>query len=164
MNREEGLKKLLSAYERYYDVKTENVEEPFTATADFVSHEQQYFLIKAAKMGESLSREFVYFAEEENLTEARLRELDRIAWERGLSRVEPHSGHKNSDIMLYILADTVDEAAKKTVKGLKHYESYKHTLWGWSNYKLIVIELSSVKAFYNSQGKTLKKLINNIYK
>ncbi len=44
------LEKLLKAYERYYSIKKENVQEPFDVEAEFVMHGEQYILVKAAKI------------------------------------------------------------------------------------------------------------------
>lgn len=45
----EKLQKILKSYQRYYNVITENVPAPFTAYGEFLSHSEQYFLVKEAK-------------------------------------------------------------------------------------------------------------------
>lgn len=164
MERTEALEKLLRSFVRYYNVKTEDVEEPFAAEAEFFSDEQQYFLIKAAKISESSSREFVYFATPRELTYPLLKTLDETAWERGLSQVNPGPGHRNSDVTLIILADRIEKDAFDAVKKLKHYKSYTYRLHGWSNYRLVALELSTGRIVHNRQGETLKKLVGNIQK
>ncbi len=159
-----ALEKLLRAYQAYYDIDRENPAPPFSAEASFQTNDEAYFLVKSARLGESQSKEFVYFAEEEVLTESRLEELDRIAWETGVAKVVPHSNHRNTDITLIVLADQVEDGAKKKAKGLSHYKNYKLGFQGWSHYKLVVLELSSASAVYNRQGRELKKLFDNIIK
>ncbi|MCQ2508499.1 MAG: hypothetical protein MJ097_06910 [Dorea sp.] len=158
------LETVLRSYQRYYDIERENPAKPFSAEATFQTNDEAYFLIKSARIAESQSKEFVFFAEEEMLDEAKLEKLDAIAWETGISRVKPHKDHRNSDITLVILAGQVTEGAKKKVKKLKHYKSYKYGFQGWSHYKLIVLEIHSATATYNRQGCELKKLYDNIVK
>lgn len=162
MNKQEALDLSLKSYSRYFNIKTEDIEAPFSAEAEFVSHNEQYWLVKAAKLADVDSNEFVFFALVDTLTKERLTELDKIAWERGLSRVTPSSSHRNTDVTLVIIADNIEEDAFLAVKKLKHYKSYKMSLWGWSNYKAIAMELSLKRLTTNRQGQALKKIFNNI--
>jgi len=161
MTKEEKLESVLKSYTRFYNIKREEVEPPFDAEAEFISHNEQYILVKSAKIAEIDSNEFVYFKSVERLTEEKLTELDKTAWERGLSKVNPGPGHRNSDVSLIIIADKIDENAFKLVKKLKHSKSYLFTFHGWSNYKLIAIDLSDNRMTFNRQGHMLKKIINN---
>ncbi len=165
MNLTEALEKVLCSFKRYYNIKTENeVEAPFVAEAIFRSHNEQYFLIKKAKVAEINSNEDVFFYTTENLDLETLNSLDTCAWERGLSRVKPDGNHRNSDVTLIIIADTIQAEAMKAVHKMKHYKSYCFGLHGWSSYRLVAIELSSGKLAYNRQGQDLKKLVSNITK
>ena len=161
MTKEEKLESVLKAYTRFYNIKREEVEPPFDAEAEFISHNEQYILVKSAKIAEIDSNEFVYFKSVDRLTEETLTELDKTAWERGLSKVNPGPGHRNSDVSLIIIADKIDEDAFKLARKLKHSKSYLFTFHGWSNYKLIAIDLSDNRTTFNRQGRTLKKIINN---
>jgi hypothetical protein len=161
MTKEEKLESVLKAYTRFYNIKREEVDPPFDAEAEFISHNEQYILVKSAKIAEIDSNEFVYFKSVDRLTEETLTELDKTAWERGLSKVNPGPGHRNSDVSLIIIADKIDEDAFKLARKLKHSKSYLFTFHGWSNYKLIAIDLSDNRTTFNRQGRTLKKIINN---
>jgi len=162
MTAREALPALLKSYIRYYNIKEEGVEPPFAAEAEFHSHEEQFFLIKQAKLSESESKEFVFFAVSEHLTLEEAKMLDETAWSRGLSRVFPHDGHRNSDVVLIILADQVDADAAAYLKKCKRYESYKRTLHGWSHYRVIVRDMSTGKVTFNRMGRTLKKVLEKI--
>ena len=162
MTSKQALQTLLKSYWRYYNVKDEGVEAPFDAEAEFVSKDEQYFLVKSAKLGESNSFEYIYFAAVEHLTLALAQELDEAAWSRGIARVEPKPNHRNSDVHLVVLADTMDADAAKFLKKLRRYESYKHTFWGWSHYRVIALETSSGRLTCNRMGQILKKLFGNI--
>lgn len=57
----EALERVLRSYQTYYNIKTEAVEPPFAAEAIFGSHNEQYFLIKKAKVADIDTNETVYF-------------------------------------------------------------------------------------------------------
>jgi hypothetical protein len=145
----EALERVLRFYQTYYNIKTEAVEPPFAAEAIFGSHNEQYFLIKKAKVADIDTNETVYFATEESLSKERLLELDAIAWERGTANVQPSSHHRNSDVVLIILTAHAGEDALAQVKKCRHYQSYLWGFHGWSNYRLIVAELSSGRIVHN---------------
>ena len=162
MTSKEALQTLLKSYWRYYNVKDEGVEAPFDAEAEFVSKDEQYFLVKSAKLGEANSFEYIYFAAEEHLTLERAKLLDETAWSRGMARVEPKPNHRNSDVHLVVLADKMDDDAALFLKKLRRYESYHHTFWGWSHYRVIALETSTGKLTCNRMGQILTKLFRNI--
>lgn len=160
----EALEKLLPSYVRYYNIKREDVTPPFTAEAEFYTHDEAYFLFKEAKMSESESKEFVFFAATDHLDAETLKNYDETAWNTGMSRVVITDIHYTTDVVLVILADTIDADAAKLIKKLKHYKSYCFNFKGFSRYRLIAHETSTGKTFHNHLGSELKKLIRNIQK
>ena len=157
-----ALQSLLHSFERYYTVKTENVQVPFAAEAEFHSHTEQYFLVRAAHVADIDSNEYVFFAREEHLSSERLLELEQAAWKEGVSRVKPRSGHRNSDVTLIVVADSIEENVLKQVKKLRHYKSYKFGLHGWTHFRALAYEPSSGRVAYNRFGKDLKKLVGSL--
>lgn len=164
MTTNEALEKLLPSFQRYYNIKTEDVQEPFVAEAEFSSHDEGYFLIKSARLSESDSKEYVFFALSDDLDADEVRKLDETAWNTGMSRVQITANHKSTDVALIILAQNITAEAKECIRKLKHYKSYRFTLQGWSKYRLIALELSTGDVTYNHQGSQLKKLLSNILK
>ena len=162
MTPEEALTRLLRSYTRYYDVVREGVAPPFAAEARFHSHDEQYFLVKSARISEADSHEYVFFAVEDTLDEARLAALDEAAWGRGMERVRPHKDHRNSDVTLIVLAERMTPGAEAAVKKLKRSKSYRFGLQGWSSYRVIALELSSGRLASNRMGRSLRKLLRNI--
>ncbi len=162
MTAKEALPILLRSYMRYYNVTEENVTEPFAAEAAFHSKDVQYFLVKTAKLSEWESHEYIFFAVSEHLTLDEAKMLDKIAWETGISRVEPHANHRSTDVHLIVLADVVDKEAAKFLKKLRRYQNYHHTFWGWSHYRVVALETSSGRLVFNRMGQILKKLFRNI--
>ncbi len=162
MDMTEKLDKLLRSFEVYYDVHRENVTEPFAAEAEFSLHDEQYFLVRSARLSEADSKEHVYFATANHLDVPGLTAFDEAAWTKGLSLVAPHANHRNTDIVLVVLAEHMDEEVFSLVPKLKHYKSYRLGFQGWSQYRLIAVELSSGRMACNRQGQGLKKLVSNI--
>ena len=163
MSTEDTLNALLPLFKNYYDLKTDDVAEPFVAEAVFESHNEQYYLVKAAKVADINMNEYVYFAKCENISQSDFDRFDITAWERGLANVKPSYAHRSSDVTLIIVADTIDDDLKRRIKKARRYKSYKWGFNGWSNYRLVAIECSCGKAYYNHQGRSLKKLIGNIF-
>ena len=172
MNSNGVLGKLLHSFERYYNISTENIESPFSAEAVFKSHNEQYFLVKAAKLADIDSNDFVYFFENDggsessvsdvSLSAEKLSQIADAAWKRGLSRINPYYGHRNSDVTLIVLADKIDEESFKKIKKLNLYKSYKFGLYGWSGFRALAYETSTGRAVTNRRGADLKKLVASL--
>ena len=166
MQASQVLEKLLPAFERYYTVNKDS-EPPFFAQAEFRSHNEQYFLVRSAHIADIDSNEFVYFAATQALTKEELEEFSKKAWAEGLTKVRPYNGHRNSDITLIILADTLAQDKNQLInqiKKTKFYKSYQFSLQGWSNFKLAVVELETQHIYFNRFGKDYKNLLEkNIF-
>ena len=89
MDLQNALDKLLPAFQGYYTLKTEQIKAPFQAEATFRSRNEQYFLLKSARISEADSNEFVYFHTTDYLDSPTLADLDSCAWERGIGQVRP---------------------------------------------------------------------------
>lgn len=162
MTTNETLEYLLRSYTRYYDIYREDVADGFAAEAHFHSHDEQYFLVKTAKLAEADSHEYVYFALAETLTAAMVDSLVDKAWAAGTSHVEASYSHHSSDVALIILADAIDHTAVRAIKKARRFASYKFGMHGFSHLRLIAFEPTSKKIVHNRMGDTLKKLFRNI--
>ena len=161
MNSNGAFEKILHSFEQYYDI-SKDVDAPFVAEAIFKSHNEQYFLVKAAKTADIDSNEFVFFYINNEIHAEELAELSNLAWERGLSRVSPYYGHRNSDVTLIILSDKIEEETFKKIKKLNLYKSYKFGLYGWSSFRALAYETSTGRAATNRRGSDLKKLVASL--
>ena len=157
-----ALDRVLPLFEAYYDVTRDGAAEPFRAEAAFHSHSEQYFLVRAAKMAESDAHEYVFFAVTERLTADEAARLDTAAWTEGLRRARPGPNHRSTDVGLILLADTIDPAAAAYIRKLRRSKSYRLTLQGWSNYRVIALETSTGRTACNRMGRGLRKLLGNI--
>ncbi len=162
MNTDETLSALLPLFENYYNVNTTDVQKPFSAEDVFESHNEQSYLIKAAKVANIDMNEYVYFAKCDDLDAETFNTFDETAWERGLANVKPSYDHRSTDVTLIIVAKNIDKSVRKQIKKKRRYKSYKWGFNGWSNYRLVAIECMTGKAIYNHHGLTLKKLVGNI--
>ena len=158
----EALEKVLPLFDVYYRLERENAAPPFMAEAVFTAKDTHFAVYRNVKIGEADSGEILYFIAVDHLTEALARQLDETAWSTGLSRVHPGPDHRNTDIGLVVLADTVDADAEKLVKKSHHHKSYKHMFHGWSNYYLVAIETSTGRLTTNRMGQHFRKLFGNI--
>ena len=156
------MKKLLQAFERYYNVHVDGVSSPFCAQAEFHSHSEQYFLIKAAHISDIDSNEYVFFAQENMLDKHSFTNLSDKAWETGLSYIHPGSTHRNSDITLIILASKITDETFCQIKKAKKSKSYKFSFWGWSNFRALAYETSTGRIVTNRLGKDLKRLVSSL--
>ncbi len=155
----EKLEKVLRSFERYYDLNRQSPTPPFSAEASFKSSQEQYVLVKSARISESESNEYVFFYAADELTPDCFSEIELTAWETGLSRVTPHFSHRNSDVTLIIIANHLDTEIQKKIKKTNHFKSYAFTLKGWSRFRIIAAELSTGRFFYNRFGKEFKKIL-----
>ena len=153
---------LLKSYQRYYNLTTDGVEPPFAAEAAFHSHDEQYFLVRSARLAEVEAHEYAFFAVGETLSLADVQRLDEAAWARGLSLAKPGPHHRSTDVALIILAEHIAPDAMRYVKTLKRYQSYRFTLHGWSHYQAIALETSTGTLSSNRRGRDLEKLFRNI--
>lgn len=160
--KKEVLDKLLLSYKQYYNITQDESVQPFSALAEFHSHNEQFFLVKAAKVADIDSNEYVYFALQDELTPEALASLDELAWQRSMAKVVPSSAHRNSDVSLIIIADKISDETRQAIKKIKHYKSYKFSFWGWSNYSLIAFDMSDKNLAFNRRGKDLKKFFINL--
>lgn len=164
MDCDQFFEKLLFSFERYYTITKDNVLEPFTAQAEFKSHSEQCMLVKAAKIADIDSNDFVYFKllKQESLSAENVENFVNVAWNDGLSKITPYYGHRNSDITVIILSETIEKDTIKKIKKTNFSKSYKFGIYGWSNLRLCAMELSSGQIYYNRFGSDLKKILANI--
>ena len=159
----EAFERVMTAYNAYYDLNREDPLEPFDAEAVFRIHDEQYILIKKAKVAEADSNEFVYFAKAGELTEEQFLEYENTAWEDGLSRAQPKENHRNSDVTVVITAESISPEAEDAIKKSKKYKSYKMGIHGWSAHRVVAYDFSRHILLYNRRGEELKEIFSNIF-
>lgn len=157
-----GLEKVLQVFAGYYDINRDAPLVPFDAEAEFRMHGEEFLLIRSAKITEMDSREFVFFAVRDVLSAQEFEALQEKAWETGLARATVGAHHRNSDVILIILAWTVAEDAVRQIRKSRHYRSYRFGLQGWSESRTAVVELSTGRRYFSRTGDTLKRYLKGI--
>ena len=156
----DALERILKAYGDYYDVERIKPAPPFVAEAVFHSHEEQYFLTRAATIAESESHEYIFFALEKDFNLVKLRDLSKTAWETGLARIQPNGNHRNSDIALIILTDqAAPDVTKQAVRKIRYYKSYRWGFQGWSHFRLVIYNAASGDLICNPHGREIRELV-----
>lgn len=156
----ELLEKVLSLFKKYYTI-TKNNSGLFDAEAEFRSHNEQYVLVRSAKIADIDSNDFAYFKMVSILSAENVKTFCDEAWRAGLLKVVPYYGHRNSDVTLVILAERVSSDffdVARVISKINFRKIYKCLLFGWSNFRLCVLDLSNGKCYCNRYGKNLKKV------
>ena len=155
--KETVLKRLLLAHRAYFDVQ-ENHEyqgRVFPGYAEFHSHGEQYVLVKRAKLWEVDAHQYLFFVVTELLDERLLDDLVGFMKNEALGKVEPRPNHMSSDLVLVVVADSVDQGAATKLKRVRFRKSYRFGLWGWSDLKLAAVDLAGRRVVSNGAGKEL---------
>ena len=163
MSPQEALEHVLRSYTRYYDL-SEAPPAPFQAAAEFHSHGESYLLIKSAKMWEMDSNEYVYFSAEDPMSAETISDRIEAAWNLAMPQIHPGENHRNSDVTVIFLTDSLPADGRSLVRRTNRSKGYKHGIQGWSNLRLGAIELSTGRVTVNRHGRDLKKLLSNILK
>ncbi|MGH4119688.1 hypothetical protein [Clostridium sp.] len=73
--------------------------------------------------------------------------------------VKPHREHKSSTITGVIVCNTsIDKSTKKFIKKFKYTKSYKLYFHGWSDIRLILVDLSNNLVIPNKRANSVKKV------
>ncbi len=158
MTKQDMLERIIDSYRHYYDINRDTPVEPFVAEAVFKSHGEEYFLIKSAKITEMDSSEVAFFADVTRLDTTEYEGFVDKVWDETLARADVKPNHRNSDGILIIMADDIDADTKKKIRKTRRYKSYRFTLWGWSELRVIAYEHNTGNVVCNRQGDILKRL------
>lgn len=73
--------------------------------------------------------------------------------------VRPHREHKSSTITGVIVCDTsIDKSTENFIKKFKFNKPYKLYFHGWSEIRLLLVDLSNNLVISNKKGKSVKKV------
>lgn len=155
----EVLEKLLKVFEGYYDINRETPHAPFLAEADFRMHDEQYFLIRSARLSETDTRELLFFTVVDKLTPEYFEQLSAAAWETGLNCADIRENHRLTDIGLIILAKGVPEETCRMIRKTRRTKSHLFGMRGYSRFRVLAVDLSDKRFIRNSMGDTLEKAV-----
>lgn len=153
--------KLLLAYSHYFDIERfdKNDGGDFSAVAQYHSRSEKYVLVKKARLWAMEQNEYVYFAVAENINTAELNRLYEAARDSGLEQIHPHSEHMYSYVTLIVLADNIDDEAKKAIKKLRYQKNFRLSLHGWMEFRIAAVSFSDGEILSNARGKAVKDIL-----
>ena len=155
------LEKLLNAYSHQYDIDRDVTVEggSFPATATFYLRDENYLISKKHVLSAVENYDYTYFYVTDHLDAATLRQQIDLTMKVGGARVKPHREHMSSFVSLVILADTIDEEAKKVIKKTRFQKYFRLALHGWMEYHIAAMECSTNSFLSNPAGKGAKKTL-----
>ena len=155
------LDKLLNAYSHQYDIARDVTVDGgfFPATATFYLRDENYIINKKHVLSAVENYDYTYFYITDHLDDATLRQQIDLTMKVGTARVKPHRDHMSSFVSLVILADTIDEEAKKLIKKTRFQKYFWLALHGWMEYHIAAMETSTNSFLSNPAGKGAKKIL-----
>ena len=155
------LEKLLSAYSHQYNIDRDVTVEggSFPATATFFLRDENYLITKKHVLSAVENYDYTYFYITDHLDAATLRQQIDLTMKVGIARVKPHREHMSSYVSLVILADTIDEEAKKLIQKTRFQKYYRLSLHGWMEFHIAATESSTKTFLSNPAGKGIKKIL-----
>ena len=159
LTREQCLNKLLDAYSHNYDIERDVAVEggSYPAMAIYYLRDENYLVSRQHVLSAVENHEYVYFLLQEHLDVETLRRHIETTKADGLGRIKPHKEHMSSMVTLVIVADTIDEEAKKLIKKTRFHKNYRLALHGWMEYQIAAMEISTMSFLSNPAGKGAKK-------
>ena len=158
---QEQLNKLLDAYSHQYDI-ARNVEVEgfvYPATATYYLRDENYLISKQHVLSAVEQHEYLYFYLTDHLTADDLQSQIDLSKRAGLGKVKPHKDHMFSNVGLIVLANTISPEARKLIQKTRFRKNYKLSFWGWTEYQLAAMEVSTSSFFSNPAGKGAKKIL-----
>ena len=158
---QEKLNKLLNAYSHQYDIDRNVEVEGFVypATATYYLRDENYLISKQHVLSAVEQHEYLYFYLTDHLTADDLQSQIDLSKRAGLGKVKPHKDHMFSNVGLIVLANTISPEARKLIQKTRFRKNYKLSFWGWTEYQLAAMEVSTSSFFSNPAGKGAKKIL-----
>ena len=155
------LDKLLDAYSHQYDIARDVTVEGgyFPATATFYLRDENYIVNKKHVLSAVENYDYTYFYLTDHLDADTLQKQIDLVKKVGTARINPHKEHMSSFVSLVILADTIDEEAKKLIKKTRFQKYYRLALHGWMEFHIAATESSTKTFLSNPAGKGIKKIL-----
>ena len=161
MTKQERLEKLLNAYSHHYDIERDVTVDGtyYPAMATFFLRDENYLISKKHVLSAVENYDYTYFYITDHLDAATLQQQIELTKKVGFARVKPHREHMSSFVSLVILADTIDEEAKKLIKKTRFHKYFRLALHGWMEYHITAMECSTSSFLSNPAGKGAKKIL-----
>lgn len=160
---EDALQKLLIYYGEHYEIRhdfTVGGQEVRTLAEFHMSEEKSLFGFKASglKLRSTEANEYVLFLLEDSVASESVERYFQLleAAEKELLKV--HDEHGYSFFSLVTLTNSIDKAAAAKLKKHKARRTYAT---GWGMLRIAVVEIGSLTAYVNKDGRELGQLVIN---
>ena len=164
MERTALLEKILGYFANWYDiVRCEQEELPMVATAAFHEHGTAYMISKKAEMWSTDRHEYAYFFSLPVLDGETYDACFQKAYDLGLPLVDPDKGnHMNTNIVVYFLADHVEEDAALRVKKCRIRKNFQFGLKGWMEVHVAAVDTGADTVYANGAGRKEKEYLDKV--
>ena len=162
LKKEDILIKLLEVYSHHYDIDYDgsiNGAGHYPATATYFLRDENYLLTKKHVLNAVENYDYVYFLLADRLDAETLKGEIEFSMAEGMKRVKPHKEHMSSFISLVIIADSIDDDAKKLLKRTNRRKYFRLALHGWMEYHIAAIETSTQTVLSNPAGRDKRKTL-----
>lgn len=159
------LDRLLAAHETWFDVahSYEFAGRTFPGYAEFHSTAEKYVLVKRAKLWGASVHEYLFFELSDRLTPSSLDGLLSFMTEKAIEKVQVDAEHMTSYLSLVVIADRVDDDARKAIRKARFRKNYRLGFQGWADLRVAAIDLSDASVTTNVMGRELRAtLASNI--
>ena len=158
---QEKLNKLLNAYSHQYDIDRDVEVDGFLypATATYYLRDENYLISKKHVLSAVEQHEYLYFYLTAHLTAEDLQSQIDLYKRAGLGKVKPHKDHMFSNVGLVVLANTISPEAQKLIKKTRFRKNYRLTFYGWTEYQLAAMEMSTNCFYSNPASVGARKIL-----
>lgn len=159
--KENVLDRLLAAHEAWFDVSRNHsfAGRTFPGYAEFHSTAEKYVLAKRAKLWGVNAHEYMFFVTADHLDEEAFNDLASFMTTEALGKVKINPEHMTSYLSLVIIADHVDDAARRAARKAKFRKNFKFGLEGWADLRIAIVNLSEASIVTNAMGKELRTVL-----
>ena len=158
---EDALQKLLVYYGAHYEIRHNFAvgEHVVPVLAEFhLTEEKTLFGFKSSglKMRSTEANEYVLFLLEDRVVSDSMEGLFQLIKAAETELLKIHDDHAYSFFSLVVLAHSVD---KEAVAKLKKYKARKTYATGWGMIRMALVDVGSLTAYANRDGKELGRLV-----
>lgn len=171
MTAKEYMGKLLPQYETTFDLhKPYHMgTEEYAAYGYFCSHSEKYVLSREAKLWEADSFEHILFFTAQQIDEIMVEEVVHVLENRLEPQLvrggkkNPEKNHMYSYLTCALISDgEISEEAVRKIRKYKFYKNYMFSFRGYSEGRIVAVDLARQKVFTNGAGKNMKKLYTRL--
>lgn len=161
MTKQECLERLIRAYEHSYDIVRDIQvgEQTYPAGANYFLRDENYLIDRKKVLSVVENFEYVYFYLTDTLTVEDVKRQYELTRDHGLSRINPNKTHMSTRVTLVILADRIEDDAKKLLKKTRFHKDFWLALHGWMEYQIAAMETTTKCFLSNPAGREVRKTL-----